>query len=128
MDYLSNIISKIRNANRVKKSSVSFPYSKLGEAVATTLSKSGFVGAVAKKGKKNKFVEITLLYSDDGKPVISDLKKISRESKRFYIGVSKIKPVRNGYGRAIMSTPMGVMTGEEAIKANVGGELLFQVW
>ncbi len=127
MDYIANIISKIKNAKKVDKQTVCFPYSILGEAVIETLVRSGFLGSFARKGKRNKIIEATVLF-ENGAPKISGAKKVSSQAKRVYVGFKEIKPVRNGYGLAIISTPKGVMTGEEAVKAGVGGELLFEIW
>ncbi len=126
-DYISNTIIKIKNANWAKKSVVAFPYSSYGLALAEALSKNGFVGSVAKKGKKIKVVEVGLLY-ENGAPKIAGLKRISKLSKRSYLGYKDIKTVKRGYGKMIISTPKGVITGDEARKLKVGGEPLFQIW
>lgn len=127
MDYIANIITKVKNASCAGDKTVTFAYSTVGEAISETLAKAGFIGTYAKKGKKNKNIELTLLFDGDN-PKISGAKKISSHSKRVYVNSKNIKPVRNGYGKVIVSTPKGVMTGEDAVKAGVGGELLFEIW
>ena len=127
MDYIANMISKILNASRAGKKTVSLSHSILGEAVSESLVKAGFIKSFTRKGKRNKSIEMTLLF-DGEVPKISGAKKISSQSRRVYAGFKDIKPVRNGYGRVIVSTPRGIMTGEEAVKAGIGGELLFEIW
>lgn len=126
-DYVSDILIKIKNANWSGKPSVSFPASAFGLAIAETLAKNGFVGAVSKKGKKARTIEVVLIYEDE-KPKISGVKRMSKLSRRLYRGWRDIFPVRNGYGKLIISTPKGIMTGDEARKEKVGGEPLFEIW
>lgn len=126
-DYISNIIVKIRNANQKNKATVTFPFSSLGMAVAEVLNKSGYIGLFSRKGKKARSIEATLLY-ENNLPKITGVKRLSKQSKRVYIGFKNINPVMNSYGKVIISTPKGVMTGESARKAKVGGELLFEIW
>lgn len=126
-DYISNIIIKLKNANWANKPVATFPYSNYGLALAETLSKTGFVGSVSKKGKKTRLVEVGLLY-EDGSPKISGVKRISKLSKRAYLGYKDIKSIKRGYGKLIISTPKGVLTGEDARKQKVGGEPLFEIW
>jgi small subunit ribosomal protein S8 len=68
------------------------------------------------------------LYDNNEQPKISGVKRVSKQSKRVYLGVKDLKSVRNSYGKAIVSTPRGIMTGDDAKQAKVGGELLFQIW
>ena len=105
MDYISDMLIRIKNANSAYKPEVSIPYSSLGMSVAQTLAKS-----------------------ENDEPKISCIKRLSGQAKRMYTGVSSIRPVRNGYGKLVVSTSSGVMTGEEAKKAKIGGELLFEIW
>jgi small subunit ribosomal protein S8 len=126
-DYISNIIIKLKNANWANKPNAVFPYSNYGLSIAEALSKNGFVGGVSKKGKKTKMVEVGLLY-EDGTPKISGVKRLSKLSKRSYLGYKDIKSVKRGYGKMIISTPKGILSGEEARKQKVGGEPLFEIW
>ena len=126
-DYISNTIIKIKNANWAKKPNVVFPYSNYGFALAEALAKTGFVGSASKKGKKIRLVEVALLY-EDGEAKIRGIKRISKLSKRTYIGYKDIKSIKRGYGKLIISTPKGIITGEDARKMKVGGEPLFQIW
>ncbi len=133
-DSISNLIIKIKNANRAGKSTVSAPYSKFGEAIVTLLEKEGFIKSFSKSGhigsdkKVAKSIDIELLYNEDGTPKVEDVQRMSKLSKRLYTNAKDIKPVRNGYGLLVLSTPKGVLSDAEARKHNVGGELLFKIW
>ncbi|MEK7182365.1 MAG: 30S ribosomal protein S8 [Patescibacteria group bacterium] len=127
-DPISDFIIKIKNATLVGKEEVSIPYSNLKYAIAMTLSKAGFVGEIAKKGKKiTKAIDVQLLYKNK-KSKISDVQRISKLSRRIYLGVNDIKPVKQGKGSLILSTPKGILTDKEAKKERVGGEALFKIW
>jgi len=104
------------------------PFSQLKESIAEVLFKQGFIASYAKKGKKvQKTLEIGIAY--EGKnPRVANVARMSKPSRRFYMKASEIKPIKNGYGLMVISTPKGVMTGEEARKALVGGEALFKIW
>lgn len=127
-DPVGDMLIRVKNAGGAEIESVLLPYSKLKFAVAMKLLDSGYVKSVAKKGKKAFKMEIGILYGIDGKPKIKDVKRISKLSRRVYFPVKSIRPVRRGYGMMVLSTPKGVLTGEEARKENVGGEALFQIW
>jgi small subunit ribosomal protein S8 len=127
-DSIGDFITQLLNATAVKKKTVSVPHSKLKMALAEKLSAEGFVGPVARRGRKvRKVIEIELLYKD-GAPHIHGVRRVSKLSRRVYRGVRDIRPVRQGTGRLILSTPQGIMTGEHARKAKVGGEALFTIW
>jgi len=127
-DPIGDMLAQIRNAGAVHKSTLSLPFSKLRYAVATALVKQGYIESVAKKGKKVvKTMEIGLLYVSD-KPRISGANRLSRPSRRVYFAVKDIKPVRHGYGTLMLSTPTGILSGNEARKTKVGGEALFKIW
>jgi small subunit ribosomal protein S8 len=128
MDNISDIILRIKNANWSKKQTVTFPYSLMAMEIAEVLIKNGFLGSASRKGKKVRTIEATLLYDNNEQPKISGVKRVSKQSKRVYLGVKDLKSVRNSYGKAIVSTPRGIMTGDDAKQAKVGGELLFQIW
>ncbi len=128
MDSISNLITKIRNATKAEKESVSFPYSKFHMAIAEALVKEGYIESVSKKGKRvPKFIEIKL-NKEEEKRIIQGIKRVSTQSQRIYRGVSKIRSVRSGMGRLILSTSKGIMTDREAKKEKVGGEALFEIW
>lgn len=104
------------------------PHSKLKLEIAKILKTENWIAEFSKKGKKNrKQIEINLKY-EDGQPRITDVKRISKLSKRVYVGVNDIKSVRQGYGFSIISTPLGLLTNKEAKAKKVGGEILCEIW
>lgn len=127
-DPISDMIIRIQNAGLARKESVLVPFSKLKFEIANVLEKDGFISSVAKKGKKTtKFIELGLIY-DNGNARIQGVKRISKPSRRVYQKFAEIRPVKNGFGSSIVSTPKGILTGKSARKEKVGGEVLFQVW
>jgi len=128
-DPIADFIIQIKNAGQSGKDSVVVPYSKLKMAVAELLNKEGYVASVEKHGRKTKkFIEIGILYTDSKEPRIQDVRKISKPSRRVYVSTQDIRSVRQGHGISVLSTPQGVLTGEEAKKRGVGGESLFDIW
>ena len=128
MDSISNMIISIKNAGRVGKSSVSIPYSKLKNAIALCLMKEGYVSSVLKKTKDGSpVIEIGLIYTEN-KPKIQEVDRMSKQSRRVYLGMKDIHSVRNGSGLLVLSTPKGILSGKEARKEQVGGEALFKLW
>jgi small subunit ribosomal protein S8 len=128
MDQISNMLIMIKNGGLARKESVSFPHSKMKHAIAMCLKKEGYLNSVSEKIKNNHpTLEVELIYKD-GKPKISDVERISKQSRRIYFGVRDIHSVRNGSGLLVLSTPKGICSGKEARKEQVGGEALFRVW
>ena len=128
-DPIADLIVRIKNAGAVKKKTVKVSYSKMKHAVADALLRAGFVDAVEKEGKGiKKVLNIKIAYTDSGLPKIEHFKRISKPSRRMYRSVKEIYPVKYGKGLAVYSTPKGVLTGQEAKKENVGGEILFEVF
>ena len=127
-DPVADFIIQLKNAGMVGKSNVCLPYSKMKHAIADKLQEAGYVAEVTKRGKKvKKILDVTLKY-EGGKHLISGVERISKPGRRMYLGVSDIFPVKFGKGTRILSTPAGILTGEEARKENVGGEELFIIW
>ncbi len=128
-DPIAAMITQIHNAGAVRKETAVLPYSKLKMSILDVLAKAGFIKSVSKKGKKViKFIEVTLLYEADGSPKIRGVKRLSKSSKRVYLKSQDIRPVKNGYGIMVISTPKGVMSDEMARKEKVGGEALCTLW
>jgi len=128
------MLTVIRNAEAVQKPAVMVPYSHLKYEVAKILERKGFVLNVEKKNKKAKkndkvrpYLEIVLKYTQN-LPAISGFKKISTPGQRIYIPAAGIQKVKQGQGIAIISTSKGLMTGYEAKKAKVGGEMMCEIW
>lgn len=128
-DPVADLIIQLKNAGAVNKSEVFVPYSKLKHAIADKLVEVGYITRVEKQGKKvKKTLNIELKYSPDGNHQIRGVKRVSKPGCRVYMGVSDIFPVKFGKGKRILSTPAGILTGEEARTKNVGGEELFLIW
>ena len=134
MDPIADMIIRLKNAGGAHKSSVLVPYSKLKFAIATLLAREGFTSGVTRRTRRGKkMLECTLhpgasAESAGQGPRISGVRRVSKLSRRVYIGASDIRRVKQGFGRLVLTTPKGIMTGEEARKAHVGGEALFTIW
>ena len=123
-DPISDMLTRIRNAQRADKAAVSMPSSKLKVAIAQVLKDEGYVEEFAVRAEDNKPVlDIQLKYYA-GRPVIERIERVSRPGLRIYKGSNDIPKVMNGLGVAIVSTSKGVMTDRKARAAGVGGELL----
>lgn len=128
-DPVGDFIIQLKNAGMVRKGTISVPYSKLKHAIADKLVAIGFIESATKYGKKvKKTLDITLKYDTQGTHIINGVERISKPGRRLYISVSEIFPVKFGKGKRILSTPLGILTGEEAKEKNVGGEELFIIW
>ncbi len=128
-DTVGDFIIQLKNAGMVGKKHVSLPYSKLKHAIADKLVQEGFVVSAEKDGKKvGKTLEVTLKYDVKGSHHIRGVKRVSKPGRRLYIKATEVYPVKFGKGRMIISTPAGILTGEESRKQNVGGEQLFIIW
>ena len=136
IDPISDMLTRIRNAQKAGHSEVVFPFSNLKMAVSRILEKESFVEFVEKisKNEENNFdnIKIVLKYERSGNnvriPAISEITRVSKEGKRIYIKKGEIKKVKNGFGISIVSTSKGVMTGKEARKIGLGGEYICEVW
>ena len=131
-DTLSDMLVRIRNAAMVGKPTVAVTMSKLNERVATILKEEGYLDAVQVVGDGSiKTLNLTLRYFGERrsrKPTVSGLKRISKPGKRIYCGKDEIPRVLSGIGIAVMSTPKGVITGKQARRLGVGGEVLCYVY
>lgn len=123
------MLTSIRNAQAVGKQTVSVPYSKIKMEIAKILAKEKFIKEADHKGKKvKKTIDIVLAYDDLNRPAITSIKRVSKPSRRIYSPSSKIKKVKQGFGFQILSTPKGIITGKEAIKEKVGGEIICEIY
>ena len=126
-DPISNMLTQIRNASQALLPNVEMPHSKMKESIAHILKKEGYIADCAVEGKTVKRLKLKLKFQGR-KGIIEGLKRISTPGLRRYVGATEVPRVLGGMGVAILSTPRGVMTGGEARKQNVGGELLCFVW
>lgn len=126
-DPIADMLTRIRNAQAVEKTSVTMPASKLKVAIAQVLKDEGYIDAFAVKGDSGKNeLEIGLKYYA-GRPVIERIERVSRPGLRIYRGRDAIPQVMNGLGVAIVTTPKGVMTDRKARASGIGGEVLCYV-
>ena len=121
------MLTCIRNAGKALRPEVELPHSRMKESVAKILKSEGYVSDVAVDGNTMKKIKIRLKYQGK-KSVIEGIKRVSRPGLRRYVGCTEIPRVLGGMGVSIVSTPEGVMTGTQAKKKNLGGELLCYVW
>jgi small subunit ribosomal protein S8 len=128
VDPISDMLTRIRNANRALLPNIDLPHSRMKESIAHILKKEGYIAEVATEGvKTKKMLKLKLKY-DGKKGVIEGLRRVSTPGLRRYVGSTEIPRVRGGLGISIVSTSQGLMTGNQARKNNVGGELLCYVW
>ena len=126
-DPIADMLTRIRNAGKALLPAVELPHSRMKESVAKILRSEGYVSDVAVEGDAKKKLKIRLKYQGK-KNVIEGLKRVSRPGLRRYVGSTEIPRVLSGMGISIISTPEGVMTGAQAKKKNLGGELLCNIW
>jgi small subunit ribosomal protein S8 len=128
-DPVSDMLTRIRNAITARHPKVDVPGSRLKMEIARILKEEGFIAnfKVAEEGAQ-KIIKIYLKYTPANLPVISKIERISRPGCRVYVGRDDIPRVLGGMGINILTTPRGVMTGRDARKEGVGGEVLCQVW
>lgn len=128
-DPISDFLTRLRNAISARHPSLRAPRSKMILRIAEILEKEGYLQGVetAGEGVRGEVV-VHLRYLTPQESAIHELKRISKPSRRHYVGTADIPRVKNGLGVAILSTSHGVMTGREARAANVGGEVLCTVW
>ena len=131
-DPIADMLNRIRNAQMVQADHVVLPSSKIKAKIAAILKEAGYLMAIEKKTKKaqtteHDYLDLELKYTD-GQAAISGIKIVSKPSRHLYIKTDEIRPVRSGYGTAILSTSKGIMTSQEARKQGLGGEVLFEIW
>ena len=132
MDPIADMLIRIKNAQAVRGEQVVMPFSKVKFKIANILKDAGYISEIERKNKKAKkaeheYLQLTLKYQDN-QGALSGVKIISRPSRRMYIKAREIKPVRSGYGLAIISTSKGIMSSKEARKLDLGGEIICEVW
>jgi small subunit ribosomal protein S8 len=129
-DPIADMLTRIRNALRVRSRSVDVNASRFAKAVAEVLHREGYVEDVrpAEGPDGRPRLRIYLKYDDDGNPVISSIGRVSRPGRRSYRGVRELPKVLNGLGIAVLSTSGGVFSDREARARGVGGEILCEVW
>jgi small subunit ribosomal protein S8 len=128
-DPIADILTRLRNANTARHEKVDVPASKMKEAISRILLKEGFIRNYRLiEDNKQGVLRIYLKYGENKERVISSVVRVSKPGRRVYVGNGELPRVRNGLGIAIVSTSKGVMTAKDASRANVGGEVLCNVW
>lgn len=127
-DPVSDMLTRIRNAIAVGKSEVSLPHSKIKQSVAELLKKSGFLSEVKVDGKGIYKKVVIQINSEAENARITEISRLSRPGRRLYAKAKDIPVVMQGRGLVIVSTSKGIMTGDEAKKAKIGGELICKVY
>ena len=127
MDPISDMLTRIRNAQQARISDIKLPHSKLKENIARILKTEGYIQDFGVEGEKIRKLNMKLKFTGK-RGVIEGMKRVSSPGLRWYVGHEDIPRVRGGLGVAIMSTSHGVMTGRDARKKNIGGEVLCYVW
>jgi small subunit ribosomal protein S8 len=133
-DPIADMLTRIRNAVQARHTRVDVPASKLKLEIAKILEAEGYIGGFklidnpTTPASPQKVVRIALKYGPRGERVISGLERVSRPGRRVYFGRESVPTVLGGLGTSILTTSQGVMTGREASKAGVGGEVLCNVW
>lgn len=128
-DPIADMLTSIRNANAAGLKTAEVPHSKLKIELARILKKEGFIADYTTEGQSGKrIVRLFLKYSEDHKPIMRGLKKISKSGCRVYVPAAEIPRVFGGIGISVLSTSSGMMTGDEARKQKVGGEVLCYLW
>ena len=128
-DQIGDMVNRIKNAGFSGLTETAFPYSKMKESICETLKKEGYIKNFSTRGKKvsNKELVVDLAY-EGNKPKVAGFERVSKLSRRMYSSASEMPTVKNGFGLLVVSTPKGIMSGSNARKEHVGGELLFKIW
>jgi small subunit ribosomal protein S8 len=133
-DPIADMLTRIRNATRAKHTRVDVPASKVKLEIARILESEGYIQGFkmvdhsTRRGAVTKTLRLALKYGPRGERVISGIERVSRPGRRVYTGRDEVAPVLGGLGTSILTTSRGVMTGREALKVGVGGEVLCNVW
>ncbi len=128
-DPIADMLTRIRNAIMVRHDSVLIPASRMKLSITRILKAEGFINDYeVLRGKSHRVIKIHLKYDDKNQPVLSGLERVSKPGLRVYAGRKEIPRIHGGLGIAIVSTPEGVMTGHQAWRQGIGGELLCYMW
>ncbi len=126
-DPIADMLTRIRNASMIHKKEVAVPFSNIKMAIARLLVREGYILKAEEVKEVHPMIMLTLKY-DHGQPVIHEINRVSKPGARRYVKHDQMKQVVNGYGIAVLSTPQGVMTNKDAIKARLGGELICEIF
>lgn len=127
-DPIADMLTRIRNAINVRKNEVALPHSKVKESVARLLKESNFIDDVAVKDATVGKTLVLTINSNDTNARITEIVRLSKPGRRYYVGSADIPVVKRGRGMVIVSTSKGMMTGDKARKEHIGGELICRVY
>jgi small subunit ribosomal protein S8 len=128
-DPVADFLTRLRNAASAQHHEVAIPSSKLKRELARILKEQGYIDAYEiRPGQPGEDIVVTLKYTDERKPVITGIERVSRPGQRTYVDRDHIPRIQGGMGTAIISTSRGVMTGHDARLQGVGGEVVAKVW
>ena len=127
-DPIADMLTRIRNAALVGKNQVVLPHSKIKETIARQLVKAGYLKEVTVTEEKPQASMVIVINDADKNSVITEIQRVSKPGRRVYAGATEIPRVKNGRGSVLVSTSKGVMTGQEAYKQRLGGELILKVY
>lgn len=128
-DPIADMLTRIRNANRIGRKLVEMPASRIRVGIAAVLKDEGFIDTFSVvEGKPSSTLHLTLRYGIDGEKVIRSIIRTSKPGRRAYAGVKDLKPVLRGQGINVLSTPKGILSDRKARELGVGGELLAEVY
>lgn len=129
VDPIADFLTRVRNGLQADHDDVVMPTSGLKAEMARILTEQGYVEAyVVEPGRVGPNLRVTLKYTEDRKPVIMGMQRVSKPGRRRYVGSKEVPKVQGGMGTTIISTSRGVMTGHDARRTGVGGELVAKVW
>ena len=131
-DPIADMLVRLKNGGSAGKTLVYVPYSDLKLRIAHALMAEGYIASIARKTLKGRttqrMIEIGVQYDGPGEPRVRGAERISRPSRRLYVGAKEIRPIHQGHGIVLLSTPKGILTGDAARKEHVGGEIICKIW
>ena len=127
-DQIADLLTRIRNAISVGKNEITVPTSKLKVAIVEVLKKTGYIADFSIKSAEPRDMLIITINAEGTAPRINEIEKISKPGRRVYTAADEIPTIKSGRGMVLISTSKGVMSGQEAKKLRLGGEILVRVW
>ncbi|MCB0385347.1 MAG: 30S ribosomal protein S8 [Bdellovibrionales bacterium] len=129
MDTIGDFLTRVRNAGLAKHDKVDVPSSNMRVGLAQILQENGYIRSfkVAKDGRQG-VMRVYLKYMENGKHAITNVNRVSRPGRRMYVKSNEIPQVRSGFGLVVLSTNKGILSGDDATKIKVGGEVLCKIW
>jgi small subunit ribosomal protein S8 len=127
-DPIADLLTRIRNAVMVGKNEIRVPSSKMKHTVATELKKAGYLSAIKIEAAKPRDILVVTIHEPGENSTINEITRLSKPGRRVYVGATEIPKVKSGRGIVLVSTSKGILTGQEATKQRLGGELLLKVY